>query len=124
MIKNLSSLARLVFVLVVTSCGSDPDSPRDAAPAMDTSMTCADAGEPYGNRWIASATPSADGLGYCCPVVFTSNRCGCEQQSTGGFALTPCECGARAATECFSRLLRADPDAHGCSTTEYAEACF
>lgn len=91
---------------------SEPvDSALNAADA-DPVLACTDVYYAQQRAQIRGATPSADGLGWCCPPTDTPS---CNCTPTGGFVSERCECGRDyGVCDGHPNDWRRGTDEHGC----------
>jgi hypothetical protein len=89
--------------------------PHDATPDVgdaDPVLACPDTYYARQRDQIRGATPSPDGLGWCCPPTDTPS---CNCTPTGGFVAERCECGRDyGVCDGHPKHWRRGTDAHGC----------
>ncbi len=73
----------------LTCCGG-PGRDGDGDSGTVADGAAAQCGDGVQMDRVERATPSPDGMGYCCAPA-EHHRCGCE--AAGGFTEDPCECG-------------------------------
>jgi hypothetical protein len=114
----------LALVVLMSPCRADAP-PEDAGrfdaahdtgvadAANDTSDAATTCGEDWSRWYIQSATPSPDGLGWCCPRTATPS-CDCGRE--GAFVTDPCGCAAHVECVYDARPSAFDgyTDEHGC----------
>lgn len=125
--------AYAVLAMLFAACSGGPDgvdggrlsdggAPADAR--VDAPFDASSCGHTVANvTYVAEATPSPDGAGWCC----AAGRPSCECTPLGAFEVNRCDCDRHAWGVCDAPppdWIRGT-DAHGCTvyTTRFSELC-